>query len=119
MQQINRACSACLLSAFLLTGCQPSLEEKVQNPQKGDVYVVQFQPQGTTTARYFFYELYRVTPDSVYLHPARTDAATADAAAPDMFAQDKSLPYTRAETRELLQEQPGDVLHSRLIEVRR
>lgn len=91
----------------------------MQNPQQGDVYVVQFQPQGGTETRYFFYQLYRVTPDSVYLHPARTDAATADAALPDMFAQDKSLPYTRAEARELLQEQPGDVLHSRLVEVRR
>lgn len=119
MQQIIRVCSVWLLGAFLLIGCQPSLEEKVQNPQQGDVYVVRFQPQGDTTTRYFFYQLYRLTPDSVYLHPARTDAATSDAALPNMFAQEKSLPYTRAETRELLQEQPGDALHTRLIEVRR
>ncbi len=108
-----------MLGAWLLTACQPSLEEQVQNPQQGDVYVVQFQPQGGAETRYFFYQIHRVTPDSVYLHPARTDAATPDAVAPNLFAQEKSLPYTRAEARELLQEQPGDVQHSRLIEVRR
>ncbi|GGG36891.1 hypothetical protein [Hymenobacter glacieicola] len=118
MQQLLRLGSAGILVA-LLTACQPSLEEKVRNPQQGDVYVVQFQPQGAPATRYFFYQLYRATPDSVYLHPARQDAASPDEAAQATFAPEKNLPYTRAEALELLREQPGDVLHSRLIEVRR
>lgn len=112
----------CLLFLPLLSACSnETVQEKVANPQVGDVYVVQFQPAGTTSTRYFFYHLYRVTPDSAYLHPARQDSPTADADLRQLAFEPlpKSIPYTRAELVELLNEQPGDLSKSKLIEVRR
>ncbi|MCB2408337.1 hypothetical protein [Hymenobacter lucidus] len=94
---------------------------RVDNPLVGDVYVVRFQPQGTTNTRYFFYHLYRVTPDSAYLHPARKEAAdpAADLTQPDFQASDKIIGYTRAELSGLLQPQAGDALKTQLVNVRR
>ena len=112
----------CLLFLPFLSACSDdTVQGKVNNPQVGDVYVVQFQPAGTTTTRYFFYHLYRVTPDSAYLHPARQDSPTADADLRQLAFEPlpKSIPYTRAELVELLKEQPGDLSKSKLIQVRR
>lgn len=98
-----------------------TVQDQVVNPKVGDVYVVQFQPQGTTTTRYFFYHLYRVTPDSAYLHPARQDSPTPDADLRQLAFEPSpnTIGYTRAELTALLQEQPGDVTKSKLIQVRR
>ncbi|QNH61350.1 hypothetical protein [Hymenobacter sediminicola] len=108
---------------LLLAACSrsESVQEQIADPKVGDVYVVQFQPRGTTTARYFFYHLYRVAPDSVYLHPARTDSPTPDADLRQLSFEPTptTIAYTRAELRELLQQQPGDVTKSQLIRVRR
>lgn len=94
---------------------------RVDNPQVGDVYVVRFQPQSTQEQRYFFYYLYRLTPDSAYLHPARKEATvpTADLSQPDFQASSNTIGYSRDELAGLLQPQAGDVLKTQLIEVRR
>ncbi|HEX8427203.1 hypothetical protein [Hymenobacter sp.] len=109
------------LPLLLTCACSETVQEQVADPKVGDVYVVQFQLQGTTTTRYFFYHLYRVTPDSAYLHPARQDSPSADADLRQLAFEPtpKSIPYTRAELTALLKEQPGDVTKSRLIRVRR
>lgn len=113
------------LAILLLAGCSPSeqdLAEQVANPEVGDVYVVRFRPQDdTTTTRYYFYHVYRVTPDSAYLHPARKEATTAEAdlTQPDFQASATTIGYTRPELQELLQLQPHDVLKTQLVEVRR
>ncbi|TGE08063.1 hypothetical protein [Hymenobacter fodinae] len=100
-----------------------TLSAQLQNPKVGDVYVVQFQPRNTTERRYYFYQVFAVRPDEVDLYPARQESTDpqADTSAPQFFATTASnvMTYTRAEARELLQEQPGDVLHTRLIAVRR
>jgi hypothetical protein len=100
-----------------------TLSAQLQTPKVGDVYVVQFQPRNTTEQRYYFYQVFAVRPNEVDLHPARQEAkdAQADTSTPRFFTDDASnvMTYTRAEARELLQEQPGDVLHTRLIAVRR
>jgi hypothetical protein len=100
-----------------------TLASQLQNPKVGDVYVVQFQPRNSTEQRYYFYRVFAVRPNEVDLHPARQDVKDpqADTSAPQFFADDAKnmMTYTRAEAQELLQEQPGDVLHTRLIAVRR
>lgn len=97
-----------------------ALAAQLQNPQVGDVYVVQFQPRNTTEQRYFFYQVFAVRPNEVDIHPAKKEVSDsqADSSAPAFYSADK-MTYTRAEALELLQEQPGDVLHTRLIAVRR
>lgn len=119
MQKIFRL----LALAPLLAACfdSKSVEEQIADPEVGDVYVVQFQPAGTTATRYFFYHLYRVAPDSVYLHPACTDSPTPDADLRQLSFEPTptTIAYTRAELRELLQQQPGDATKSQLIRVRR
>ncbi|SNR71753.1 MULTISPECIES: hypothetical protein [Hymenobacter] len=119
MQTIFRLLSGLVLGVTLLTACKPNLEEQLQNPRVGDVYVVQFQPVNTQLQRYYFYQVAAVRPDAVDLHPARQEATDAQAstAAPNFFS-DNTLTYTRAEALELLQEQPGDVQHTRLVQVR-
>ena len=111
-----------LLLLLVAAGCnKPSLREQVAKPQVGDVYVVQFQPQGGPDKRYFFYHVFRATPDSAYLHPASQESAdaNADLRQPQFQASTNTMVYTRAELAELLTEQPGDVSKARLIEVRR
>ncbi|PJJ59155.1 hypothetical protein [Hymenobacter chitinivorans] len=97
------------------------LRERVAHPQVGDVYVVQFQRPDNQTSRYFFYHVFRATPDTAYLHPAYKDAATADAdlRQPEFRASDQTMIYTQAELLELLQVQAGDVNKARLVQVRR
>ncbi|MBC6988437.1 hypothetical protein [Hymenobacter sp. BT491] len=89
-------------------------------PKVNDLYVVRFQPTGSTDTRYYFYRLYRVTSDSAYFHPARQPVATPDAIAtsPNFFAP-KSVPYTRQELQELTKEQPGDEQKTVLVSIRR
>ena len=103
-------------------GCSRSetLEQQVASPRAGDVYVVQFEPAGAARS-YFFYHLYRSTSDSAYLHPARQPApdAAADLTQPQYKPSANTIAYTRAELAALLQEQPGDVNHARLVQVRR
>jgi hypothetical protein len=98
-----------------------ALREQVSRPRVGDVYVVQFQRAGTAAPRYFFYHVFRATPDSAYLHPAGQDAATPDAdlTQPALQPSTNTMLYSKAELLELLQEQPGDVNHARLVRVRR
>ncbi|WBA42090.1 hypothetical protein [Hymenobacter canadensis] len=112
-----------LLWLPLLAACSgsESVQEQVADPQVGDVYVVQFQPQGSPAPRYYFYHLFRVAPDSVYLHPARQDSPSPDADLRQLAFEPtpKTIVYTRAELRELLELQPGDVTKSHLIQVRR
>jgi len=108
---------------LLLAACsrKESVAEQIANPKVGDVYVVQFQPQGATVTRYFFYHVYRATPDSVYLHPARKDSSSPDADLRQLAFEPSanSIVYTYPQLQELLQEQPGDVTKSKLIKVRR
>jgi hypothetical protein len=108
------------LPLLLACSCSDTLQEQVADPKVGDVYVVQFQPQGTTATRYFFYHLYRVTPDSAYLHPARQDSPSAEADLRQLAFEPSptTIGYTRTELMELLKEQPGDVTKSRLVQVR-
>lgn len=97
------------------------LQFQASKPQEGDVFVIQFQPEGTTDTRYFFYHVYRVTPDSAYLHPARKEATdpNADLTQPDFQASTSTIAYTLDELTGLLKQQPGDALKTQLIQVRR
>ncbi|RSK36156.1 hypothetical protein [Hymenobacter metallilatus] len=109
-----------LLLVALLTACRPNVQELVQQPQVGDVYVVQFQPAGRPEPRFFLYQVKNVRPDAVDLVAARQESAEAevDTSQPGFFS-DKVLTYTRAEALELLQEQPNDSQHTKLVEVKR
>lgn len=109
-----------LLAAACNKNSSETLEARLQNPRIGDVYVIQFVPYGKEERRYYFYQVYAVQPDAVRLHPARQDAAEAqaDLSAPGFFS-DKTMVYTRAEALELLQVQPGDAQQSQLVQVRR
>ncbi|MFD2786039.1 hypothetical protein [Hymenobacter rubripertinctus] len=97
-----------------------ALTQKVQEPRLNDVYVVTYQPAGGNEQRYFFYRVSAIKPKSVDLLPARQESTDprADVSAAGFFT-DKPLTYTRAEALELMQEQPGDVQHTRLIGIRR
>ncbi|SET72510.1 hypothetical protein [Hymenobacter actinosclerus] len=97
-----------------------SLVRRIQHPQLNDVYVVAYQPGGGTAERYFFYRVSKAGPATVDLLPARQESTdpAADVSAAGFFT-DKALTYTRAEALELVQEQPGDVQHTRLVAVRR
>ncbi|NVO85669.1 hypothetical protein [Hymenobacter terrestris] len=97
-----------------------TLARRIQRPQLNDVYVVAYQPGGGTGERYFFYRVSRTTPTTVDLLPARQESSdpAADVSAAGFFT-DKALTYTRAEALELMQEQPGDVQHTRLVQIRR
>ncbi|NVO30470.1 hypothetical protein [Hymenobacter lapidiphilus] len=97
-----------------------TLARRIQRPQLNDVYVVAYQPAGGTGERYFFYRVSRTTPTTVDLLPARQESSdpAANVGAAGFFT-DKALTYTRAEALELLQEQPGDVQHTRLVQIRR
>ncbi|MBT9395296.1 hypothetical protein KLP40_19170 [Hymenobacter sp. NST-14] len=97
-----------------------ALMQQVQEPRLNDVYVVAYQPAGSPEQRFFFYRVSAVRPESVDLLPARQESTdpAADVSAAGFFT-DKALTYTRAEALELLQEQSGDVQHTRLIRVRR
>ena len=97
-----------------------ALTQKIQEPHLNDVYVVVYQPAGGAEQRYFFYRVSAVKPQSVDLLPARQESTDpeADVSAAGFFT-DKPLTYTRAEALELIQEQPGDVQHTRLLRIRR
>ncbi|GAA4018047.1 hypothetical protein GCM10022408_34680 [Hymenobacter fastidiosus] len=107
-------------AAVVVDSAVGRLRAQVAKPRVGDVYVVQFQPGGAAARRYFFYHVFRATPDSAYLHPAGKDAATAaaDLTRPEFQPSANVMVYTLAELLELLQEQPGDVNKARLIQVR-
>lgn len=107
-------------SAPLPTPPDSALTQKIQAPRLNDVYVVAYQPAGGTEQRYFFYRVSAVKPQSVDLLPARQESTDpgADVSAAGFFT-DKPLTYTRAEALELIQEQPGDVQHTRLLRIRR
>ncbi|WP_229755345.1 hypothetical protein [Hymenobacter cavernae] len=116
-------------SMFMLTLCfLSSCQKRTTDPQAylaepkiGDVYIVRFHPEGDTASRYYFYKLYRVTSDSVLFHPARKEATQLDAEVngADFFATTQTLGYTRNELPGLLKEEPGDVLRTRLVGIRR
>ena len=97
-----------------------ALVHRIERPQLNDVYVVAYQPAGSYGERYFFYRVSRTTPTTVDLLPARQESSdpAADVSAAGFFS-DKALTYTRAEALELVQEQPGDVQHTRLVQIRR
>lgn len=97
-----------------------ALTRRLRQPRSGDVYVVEYYPAGGSERRYFFYQVQVVQPESVQLLPARQEAtdAAADVSAAGFFTN-KPMTYTRAEALELTQEQPGDVQHTRLVQVRR
>lgn len=107
-------------SLLVLSACRPDVQELVQQPQVGDVYVVQFQPPGSPKPQFYLYRVQTVRPDAVDLTAARQPVPELPAAppAPASFSTATET-YTRAEARELLHEQPGDVNHARLIEVLR
>lgn len=109
---------------WALPACQKRTTDPqayLSDPKVGDVYVVSFQPEGSTDTRYYFYKLYRVTPDSALFYPARKQVTKADTtiSGDDFFATTQTLAYTRKELTELLQEQPGDVLKTKLTGIRR
>ncbi|RSK42444.1 hypothetical protein [Hymenobacter perfusus] len=107
-------------SMLLLTACRPNTQELVQQPQVGDVYVVQFQPPGSPKPQFYLYRVQTVRPETVDLTAARQPVPELPAAppAPATFSTTTET-YTRAEALELLQEQSGDVNHARLVEVLR
>ncbi|WP_157541419.1 hypothetical protein [Hymenobacter aerophilus] len=107
-------------SAALPAPPDTALVRRIERPRPGDVYVVAYQPGGGLRERYFFYRVSRADAQSVDLLPARQESAdpAADVSAAGFFTN-KALTYTRAEALELLQEQPGDVQHTRLVAVRR
>ena len=110
-----------LCLALLLAACarqEEPVEKLVADPRVGDVYVVRFRPQNDTTAtRYYFYHVFRVTPDSAYLRPARKEATSADAdlTQPDFQPGATTIGYTRPELQELLQLQFCDALETPLV----
>jgi hypothetical protein len=120
-KKLNQEPEAAVTDAPAPAPAQTAVQQQVANPQVGDVFVVQFQPQGSQEMRYFFYHLYRVTSDSAYLHPARKEATdpAADLTQPDFQASGNTIAYTRGELAELLNQQPGDVLKTQLVQVRR
>ncbi|RTQ45257.1 hypothetical protein EJV47_25605 [Hymenobacter gummosus] len=95
--------------------------EYLAAPQVGDVLVVRFVPENGPAEQFYFYQVYRLGGDTVYTHPARQPAATADADAsrPDVFAPEAIRTYTKKELQEYRQESPSDPQHSRLVRVRR
>ncbi|GAB2474435.1 hypothetical protein GCM10011375_24520 [Hymenobacter qilianensis] len=110
---------------MLLVGCQ-SAEEKLQdhlaNPKAGDVYVVSYQPAGTTKPSYFYYQLVRFTADSAFFHPARREVPSADISLekePDLFNPDDIKSFSRQELREFTQAQQGDAYKILLTAIRR
>ena len=116
--------AALLLTVWCVASCQKKTTDPqayLAEPKVGDVYVVRFQPEGDTATRYYFYKLYSVTPDSALFHPARKESekADADVAGADFFAETQTLAYTRKELPDLLKEQPGDALKTRLVGIRR
>ncbi|MBC6607257.1 hypothetical protein H8B13_10545 [Hymenobacter sp. BT188] len=109
----------------LLAGCQ-SAEEKLQdhlsNPKAGDVYVVSYQPAGTTKPSYFYYQLVRFTADSSFFHPARREVPSADISLekePNLFNSDDIKSFSRQELREFTQAQQGDAYKILLTAIRR
>ncbi|OON68762.1 hypothetical protein [Hymenobacter sp. CRA2] len=91
------------------------------DPRVGDVLVVRFVPEGSSTEQFYFYQVFRLSGDTVYTHPARQPAASpdADASRPDVFATEATRAYTKRELVEYQREDPGDKIHSRLVRVRR
>ncbi|MET4106793.1 hypothetical protein [Hymenobacter sp. UYP22] len=109
-------------SMLLLAACRPNVnvQELVQHPQVGDVYVVQFQPPGTAKPQFYLYRVQTVRPDAVDIAAARQPVPELPTAAPVPASFSTTLEtYTRAQALELLHEQPGDVNHARLVEVLR
>ncbi len=109
----------------LLASCQ-SPEEKLQDhltdPKAGDVYVVSYQPAGSTKPSYFYYQLVRFTADSAFFHPARREVTTADLSLekePNLFNPDDIKSFSRQELREFTQAQPGDAYKILLTTIRR
>lgn len=107
-------------SILLLAACRPNVQELVQQPQVGDVYVVQFQPPGSPKPQFYLYRVQTVRPEAVDLTAARQPVPEVPPAppAPASFSTTTET-YTRAEALELFQEQPSDVNHARLVEVLR
>lgn len=91
------------------------------DPQVNDVLVVRFVPEGSQTEQFYFYQVFRLSGDTVYTHPARQPVPTADADAsrPDLFAAEAIRAFTKKELQEFRQESPADAQHSRLVRVRR
>ncbi|WP_400191881.1 hypothetical protein [Hymenobacter sp. B81] len=85
----------------------------------GDVLVVRFFPEGGSTPQFYFYQVFRLTPDSVLTHPALEPAlsAEADVRRPSVFAPQAVRAYTRAELLAFQREDPLDPQHSRLVKV--
>jgi len=107
-------------SMLWLTACRPNTQELVQQPQVGDVYVVQFQPPGSPKPQFYLYRVQTVRPDAVDLTAARQPVVEVPSALPAAATFSTTTDtYTRAEALELLHEQPGDVNHARLVEVMR
>ncbi|MDU0371754.1 hypothetical protein ACFPAF_15230 [Hymenobacter endophyticus] len=109
-------------SMLVLAACRSNVnvQELVQQPQVGDVYVVQFQPPGTAKPQFYLYRVQTVRPDAVDLAAARQPVPELPTAPPAPASFSTTLEtYTRAEALELLHEQPGDINHARLVEVLR
>jgi hypothetical protein len=113
------------LSLILLIGCQgneQTLQNYLASPQAGDVYVVSYQPAGSTKPSYFYYQLIHFTVDSAYFHPARREAASADVnleKEPDLFDSNSTKSFSRQELREFTQAQQGDAFKILLMAIRR
>jgi hypothetical protein len=109
----------------LLASCQ-SPEEKMQdhltNPKAGDVYVVSYQPSGSTKPSFFYYQLVRFTADSAFFHPARREVTSADISLekePNFFNPADTKSFSRQELREFTQAQQGDAYKILLTTIRR
>lgn len=93
--------------------------EYLASPQVGDVLVVRFVPEGSTTEQFYFYQVFGLEGDQVHTHPARQPVARmdADVSQPGMFATDATRSYTLRELQEYQREDPNDKIHSRLVRV--
>lgn len=93
--------------------------EYLADPKVGDVLVVRFVPEGETKEQFYFYQVFRLSGDTVVTHPAQKPAASADADVQGMgvFAQQAERAYTKQELLDYQKEDPADPQHSRLVRV--
>jgi hypothetical protein len=114
-----------LFSLILLVGCQSkeqTLQDYLASPEAGDVYVVSYQPAGSTKPSYFYYQLIRFTADSAHFHPARREVTSADVdleKESNLFDPNSTKSFSRQELQEFTQAQQGDAYKILLTAIRR
>ena len=122
---LRPALASFLFSLILLASCQSkeqTLQDYLASPQAGDVYVVSYQPAGSTKPSYFYYQLIRFSTDSAHFHPARREVIAADVdlkKETDLFDPNSTKSFSRQELQEFTQAQQGDAFKILLTAIRR